>query len=245
MQIAPPFGYREIVPFLKNQKVRLPASGEIPDFARQANAVPISYTEFPPVCRHYPIVFTSGDGKAGFAAVAVTGIAAGENLFNAEGHWAPGAYIPAYVRRYPFCMAKMNVNNVEQKDRLICVEKSHLADDGEALFGEGGTPTQKWQDLERLLGEYEGDLERGREMCSILADYALFEPFTMQATPKAEGAKPLQVTGMFRIAEKRLEDLNSAQLKNLLRKGILGRVYLHLLSLENFARLLERRIART
>ena len=30
--------------------------------------------------------------------------------------------------------------------------------------------------------EYEADLERSREMCAILADYGLLEPFTMQAT---------------------------------------------------------------
>lgn len=244
MQIAPPFGYQEVVPFLKNQKVRLLAPAEVPQFARTANAIPISHTEFQPVCRDYPIVFTSGDGKSGFAAVAVTGVTSGENLFAQNGRWAGGVYVPAYVRRYPFCMAKVNVNKVEQKDRLICIEKSHLADEGEALFDAGGAPTQKWKDLERLLGEYETDLERSREMCAILADYGLLEPFTMQATPKAAGAKPMQMTGMFRVAEKRIEDLNSAQLKNLVRKGILARVYLHLFSLENFARLLERKAAR-
>jgi hypothetical protein len=49
---------------------------------------------------------------------------------------------------------------------------------------------------------------------------------------------------MQRVAEKRLENLNAAQLKNLVRKGILPRVYMHLLSLENFGRLLERKAAR-
>ena len=29
MQIAPPFGYSEVVPFLKTHKVRLPAAGEL------------------------------------------------------------------------------------------------------------------------------------------------------------------------------------------------------------------------
>ena len=244
MQIAPPYGYREVVPFLKNQKVRLLAPGEVPEFARAANAVPISHSEFQAACRDYPIVFTSADGKTGFAAVAVTGIASGENLFFAEGRWTPGIYVPAYVRRYPFCMAKVNLNKVEQKDRLICVEKSYLADDGEALFEAGGAPTQKWKDLERLLGEYEADLERTREMGAILADYGLLEPFTMQATPKAAGAKPMQMTGMHRVAEPRIENLNSAQLKNLARKGILARLYLHLYSLENFGRLLDRKAAR-
>jgi SapC len=241
VQIAPPFGYEEIVPFLKNQKVRLLAAGEVPGFAQRANAIPISYAEFQPAARHYPIVFTSGDGAKTFAPVAVLGFGAGENLFFAQGHWAAGAYIPAYVRRYPFCMARVNVNKVEQKDRLICVDKARLAEDGEALFDEKATPREKWKDLERLLGEYEADLERSREMCGILSDYGLLESFSMQATPKAAGAKPMQMTGMYRVAEKRIEDLNSAQLKNLVRKGALPRVYLHLMSLENFGRLLERR----
>ncbi len=52
------------------------------------------------------------------------------------------------------------------------------------------------------------------------------------------------MTGMQRVAEKNLENLNAAQLKNLMRKGILSRIYMHLLSLENFGRLLERRAAR-
>jgi hypothetical protein len=244
MQIAPPFGYQEVVPFLKSQKVRLLAAGEVPGFALQANAVPLSFTEFQAAVRDYPIVFTSGDGKSRFAPVVVLGLSAGENLFSEAGRWSPGVYVPAYVRRYPFCMARVNVNQVEQKDRLICVEKSRLADDGEPMFDAQGAPVQKWTDFERLLAEYEADLERSREMCAILADYALLEAFNVQATPNAEGAKPLQVSGMFRVAEKKIEDLNSAQLKNLVRKGILPRVYLHLLSLQNFGRLLERKAAR-
>jgi hypothetical protein len=112
------------------------------------------------------------------------------------------------------------------------------------MFDPEGQPNAKWKDLERLLGEYEADLERSREMCSILSDYGLFEPFTMQATFRDTAAKPMQVTGMFRVVEKNLENLNAAQLKNLMRKGILGRIYMHLLSLENFGRLLDRRAAR-
>ena len=59
MQISPPFGYREVVPFLKTQKVRLLGPGEVPPFVQSGNAVPISHTEFQPVARHYPIVFTA------------------------------------------------------------------------------------------------------------------------------------------------------------------------------------------
>jgi len=242
MQISPPFGYQEVVPFLKTQKVRLLAPGQVPEFAQRGNAIPISHTEFQPVARHYPIVFTAAEGKGGPAVVAVLGLTAGENLFFADGAWAPGTYVPAYARRYPFCMARLNVNQVEQKNRLICVEKSALDEGGEAMFDDKGEASAKWKDLERLLGEYEADLERSREMSSILTDYGLLEPFTMQANMR-DDAKPMQMTGMFRVVEKNLENLNAAQLKNLMRKGILPRIYMHLMSLENFGRLLDRKAA--
>ena len=242
MQISPPFGYKEIVPFLKTQKVRLLAAGEVPDFIQRGNAVPISHTEFQPVARHYPIVFASGDGKT-YAAVAVLGFAVGENLFCADGKWESAAYIPAYARRYPFCMARVNLNKVEQKDRLICVEKDAIVESGgEAMFDAAGQPTEKWKAMERLLGEYEADLERARELCATLADYGLLEAFNLQATPtKEKGGPSVQLTGMHRVAEQNLENLNAAQLKNLVRKGYLARIYMHLLSLQNFGRLLDRK----
>jgi hypothetical protein len=245
MQIAPPFGYAEIVPFSKTSKVRLPAPGEIPSFARRANAIPISFTEFQPAAREYPIVFTTGDEGKTFAAVSVLGIAAGENLFY-DGSWAQGVYIPAYARRYPFCMARVTLDRKEQAERLICVEKGFLDEAaGEALFDSQGKPSAKWSEIERLLSEYEADLERARELCATLADYGLLEPFTMQATLGQEkGGGAMHLTGMHRVSEKNLENLNAAQLKNLVRKGLMARVYMHLLSLENFARLLERKAAR-
>ena len=102
---------------------------------------------------------------------------------------------------------------------------------------------EKWQGIEKLLTEYEIDLERSREMCGILADYGLLEPFTMQAKFN-KGGDPLHLTGMHRVAESKIEHLNASQLKNLVKKGILARMYAHLLSLDNFARLLDRRVAK-
>src|SRR5688572_27168835 len=165
MQITAPFGYKQVVPFQKTHKVRLLAPGEAPPFVREGAAIPISHSEFVPAGRHYPLVFISPDGK-NYTAVAVVGMKARENLFVADdGRWAGDVYMPAYARRYPFCMAKVNVNSVEQKNRLICIEQSALDESGESLFDEKGQPGAKWQGLEKLLGEYEADLERVREMC--------------------------------------------------------------------------------
>ena len=182
MQISPPFGYTDVVPLLKTHRVRLLQRGEVPGFARKLNAIPISYTEFAPAARDYPLVFTSGDGGKSFAPVAVLGMTAGENLYVNSDGWAGGVYVPAYARRYPFCMAKVKLNDVAQQNRMICVEKAHLDESGgEAMFDDQGEPSAKWRDMQRLLAEYEADLERARELCAILADYALLEPFSMQA----------------------------------------------------------------
>ena len=103
MQITPPFGYREIVPLQKTQGVKLPAPGKVPEFCASTNAMPISFSEFRVAGHDYPLVFASGDSGKTFAAVAVVGLANGENLFARDGTWVPDMYVPAYVRRYPFC----------------------------------------------------------------------------------------------------------------------------------------------
>jgi hypothetical protein len=244
MDIKAPFGYSDIAPLNRNQKVRLLKPGEVPAFARGLNAMPISYTEFALVAREYPIIFTTAGGNQSFAPVAVLGMSPGENLYDNKGKWASDVYVPAYVRRFPFCMTTVTLDKVVQQNRLICVEKSHIDDkDGESMFDAGGQPLAKWKEIEALLTEYEVDLERSREMCGILGDYGLLEPFSMQAKFKS-GDEPVRLTGMHRVAEGKIEHLNASQLKNLVKKGILSRIYAHLLSLDNFARLLDRKAGR-
>src|SRR5262245_54394023 len=240
MHIQPPFGYSEIVPLQKDRKVRVPAPGSLPEFCRTANAVPISYSEFMPACRDYPLAFVSTDSGRSFSPAAVLGLAGGENLFLREGRWEAAAYLPIYLRRYPFCMARITLNSVEQADRMICVEKTFLSEDGERMFDDKGAALPAWVSIEKLLRDYEADIELARELCAILADYALLEPFTLQAV-LASG--PTSLGGMYRVDEKRLEHLNAAQHRTLLRKGIMGRIYAHLISLDNFTRLAARKEA--
>jgi len=241
MHIQPPFGYSEIVPLQKDRRVRLPAPGALPEFCRKANALPISYSEFPAACRDYPLAFVSTDSGRSFSPVAVLGVAGGENLFLHDGRWETSAYFPIYLRRYPFCMARITLNSVEQADRMICVEKAFLSEDGERVFDDGGAPLPAWLPIEKLLRDYEADIDLVREMCSVLSDYSLLEPFTLQAA-LAGGA--MSFGGMYRVDEKRLEFLNAAQHRTLIRKGIMGRIYAHLISLDNFTRLVARKEAR-
>ena len=55
----------------------------------------------------------------------------------------------------------------------------------------------------------------------------------------------MNLTGMYRVEEKKLAVLNAAQLKNLMKKGVMGRIFAHLISLDNFGRLLDRKVNKT
>ncbi|HXF65415.1 MAG TPA: SapC family protein [Burkholderiales bacterium] len=242
MEIKPPYGYQEIVPLNKNHRVLLPQGGKLPLVFRSLAAVPLSYTEFGAACRDYPIAFVSGDGGASFVAMAVLGLERDQNLFvTAEGAWDAAAYLPAYVRRYPFCMTRVTVDGREQPERIACVEKRAVSERGEPLYDAKGEPLPAWAERRKLLFEYEADLVRSEEMARALAALGLLEPFTMQAVPN-EGA-PLALAGMYRVAEPKLAELAPEKLKELVQKGILARVYAHLVSLANFGRLLDRRAA--
>jgi hypothetical protein len=242
MDINAPYGYSQIVPVTKSHRVLMPKDRALPSTFRNLGAVPLSFTEFAPAACDYPIAFVSGDGGKSFVAMAVLGIETQQNLYvGADARWETGVYLPAYVRRYPFCMTRVTVNGAEQAERIACVEKRALDDSGEALFDAQGEALPSWAERRKLLFEYEADLARTEEMSRALAELGLFEPFTMQAVPK-EGT-PLAMTGMHRISEQKLNDLPADHLKALAQTGRLARVYAHLISLHNFARLLDRRMA--
>ncbi len=244
MQINPPYGFQEVVALEKTHRVLLPKGPTLPVVFRTMNPLPVSYTEFPIASRDYPLVYISSDQGKTFMPMLVLGLEAQQNLFvTAENAWDPSVYLPAYVRRYPFCMTRVLVDGKEAPERVACVEKRAINDRGEKLFDDKGKPLPDWEQRQKLLFEYEADLARTDEMCKLLAQYQLLEPFTMQAVPNQ--GEPLQLTGMYRIAEPKLSELEGSVLKELVQKGVLGRIYTHLLSLDNFQRLLGRRAQTT
>jgi hypothetical protein len=242
MDIKPPYGYQEIVPLTRQHRVVLPEGRKLPLVFRDLTALPLSYTEFAVACRDYPIAFISSGADSNFLAMAVLGLENQQNLFLApDGGWDAAVYLPAYVRRYPFCMTRVSVDGREQPERVACVEMRALSDRGEALYDAKGESLPAWDERRKLLFEYEADLVRSEEMCREIAQLQLLENFTMQAVPR-EGA-PLAMSGLYRVAEEKLAALAPEKLKELAQKGILARIYAHLISLANFGRLLDRRTA--
>jgi len=242
VKITAPYGYDEIVPLRKQHRVLMPA-GTAPAFCRGLDALAISIAEFTAAARDYPVVFASLDRGRSYAPVIVLGLGESANLFvDDAGEWAADAYFPAFVRRYPFCISKLYVDGEAKSERVVCVAKACIDDGGVALFDAQGRPTPRWQAVERLLAEYEADLDRTAQMCAALARLRLFEPFSLQLVGEAEA--PLRLAGMHRVSEARLRELKPASYKALVAKGFMGLIYAHLHSLENFRRLATRRARR-
>ena len=236
MQITAPYGYDEIVPLQKTHRVLLPA-GTTPAFCRKLNALAVSAAEFVVSARDYPVVFASADEGKTFAPVIVLGVQDGVNLFVDEtGEWDRRAYFPAFVRRFPFCISKVYADGEAQSERVVCVAKAYVDSGGVALFDGAGAPTREWQAVERLLSEFEADLDRTAQMSAALGRLELLESFAMQVNDEPG----LRLAGMYRVAEDKLRALKPASVKALLEKGFLGLVYAHLHSLENFNRLVAR-----
>ena len=122
------------------------------------------------------------------------------------------------------------------------MEKRAISERGESLHSAAGEPLPTWEEKKKLLIEFEADLARTEEMCRAICALGLLEPFAMKAVPKQ--GTPLQMAGMHRVSDQRLNALAGEKLKELAQSGVLARIYCHLMSLANFARLLDRHAAR-
>jgi hypothetical protein len=247
LTITPPFGYTALHPLQRTDRVLLP-HGSTPEFCRRANAIAVSSGEFVAASREYAIVFAGGpsagpSGSASYAPVIVLGLNDGQNLYvNDNGDWDAGAYVPAFVRRYPFCIARVHVDGQPRNERMVCVEKAYVDAQGIELYDAQGNATPQWQQYEKLLQDYENDLELTTRMCDVLAKLDLFSAFQFQVLQGEQPAFTLQ--GMHRIDEKKLGELEPASHTALVTQGLMSRIYAHIHSLENFGRLYSRAVAR-
>ena len=236
MQITSPFGYREIVPFMQDQRVVRMPDGSLPEFAKHTNSLPISLSEVVDACHDYPLVFVQQKDTSQYVLVAILGMADKENLFVTDDTWLPETYIPAYVRRYPFCMTRVTLEGVQQSQRLVCVEKDFLSADGISMFDAPGQQTPQWARFMEFMNQYETDMEATLKFCSTVRDFKLLEPMAMRATLNSQD---LELGGMFRISFDRMNTLNSSEIKTLYKNGILGTIYHHISSLSRFERMFQ------
>jgi hypothetical protein len=205
-------------------------------FVGVTNLVPLTVTEFAPAALSYPVIFV-GDAKQ---PVAVMGLRAEENLYvSADGDFRPEAYIPAYVRRYPFVFA----NDDAEKRLILCVDRGapFLKEGGQTPLFEGDQPSAYTQQAMEFCNNFEQERQRTEAFVALLNDLDLFETKEAVFTPRnADGsaAAPQKLAEYFAVSEDKVKALSPEKLVELRDNGALGQIYAHLVSLLGWDRLI-------
>ncbi len=201
------------------------------DFARGTNSVPVNAVEFPNAMRSYPIVFTAAEP---LAALAVLGSRDGQNLFVTEsGKWLDDAYVPAYVKRYPFIFVEHDGGN----QLVLCVDDaSNLIIDGNSrpLFIDGA-PSEVVREGLAACGEYQTQYNITREFIAALQTHQLLVSSQIQiSTP---GNENLSLAGFRVVDQVKFNALPDEVFLAWRKRGWLPLVYCHLMSLMNWGRI--------
>ena len=209
-------------------------------FLAGAHAIPLTVEEFVPAQRCYPIVFSVGETPV---PLALMGLNEGVNVFlDEEGRLTGDIYVPAYVRRYPFMLAKLRVDS---DDLSLCFDPTSEAvgpfgEEGEALFADA-QPTETTQNILGFCEQFEQAGQRTGTLVRELSDLKLLTDGEVTIQP--EGAKvPHVYRGFQMVAEDRLRDLRGDQTRKLNQSGAMALIYAHLFSLQLIREIFDRQL---
>ena len=208
-------------------------------FTRNTHAVPVTVDEFAIVQRHYPIVFGLGENPA---PLALIGLQEGQNLYlTADNQWEPGQYIPAFIRRYPFMLARLSPDSEELSLCFDDTSAQIVAGEGEPLFA-GTDPSETTKQVLQFCEQFEQAVFRTRTFMEELTKLDLL--MDGEVTIQRDGlAEPAVYRGFRMVAEDRLQALRGDQTRKLVQSGMMGLIYAHLFSLSLISPLFERQFA--
>ncbi len=210
------------------------------DFCANVRAAPITISEIPSAMKHYPVVFMSMEDPA---PLAILGLVDDVNLFvDDAGNWEAGAYIPGYVRRYPFALASETGGD----RHAIVIDRAYagVAEGGETPFFDAqGESTDATKQAIEFCKQYEKDRMLTAELIKRLKDADLIQPQSAQYTPQGE-TEPKTFANYYGVDEKRLNELSDEKFLELRKAGLLPIIHAQLFSLTNWRSLMQRRAER-
>ena len=227
-------------------------------FLANTHAIPLTVDEFVDAQRDYPIVFTAGDNPL---PIALMGLNEGVNVFiDDNGKLEAGVYVPAYIRRYPFILAKLNK---ESDDMSLCFDPQAgvvgKTEDGQALFedlseedkakianGEeiARNPTQYTNGVLEFCSRFEESGQRTKAFLEELKKLDLLREGRMDITRNDMPDKPFTYTGFLMVNEEKLRELDTEQLQALNSNGMLMLMHAQLFSMNLMRSLFERQSAK-
>ncbi len=202
-------------------------------FTEGVNAVPVNLIEMPQICHYYPIAF-SPDGNA--TPVAILGLRDNENLFLKTNNkdWEENAYIPAYIRRYPFIFSEL-----PEGDQLtLCIDnnKDVVGEGGDQLFfNEEGKASDLSNNALEFCKSYHAAAQQTVEFAKALADSGLL--VDREAQINVSEGKRINFSGFKIVDEKKLAEMDDKTLLEWHKKGWLPFIYAHLFSGAQWQRL--------
>ncbi|HEY0413872.1 MAG TPA: SapC family protein [Allosphingosinicella sp.] len=225
-----PIFYNAIEPLSSTAHSKYRArSSEVVPFMAATHAVPITIDEFPAVQRFCPIVFSTGENPV---PLALMGLNEGVNVYVDEaGKLLTEIYLPAYVRRYPFMLARL----APDADELsLCFDPTSGLlgefDDGEALF-DGDKPSDATNSILKFCEEFELSAQRTVSFMNELktADLIMEGEVAIQASGAEQ---PFVYRGFQMVNEEKLREMRGDELRKINQNGILALVFAHLFSMQ-------------
>ncbi len=224
-----PLLYNDLEPLSSNVHGNFKArASDAAPFLSHIHAVPVTIDEFVAVQRHFPIVFSSGEAPV---PLALMGLNEGVNVFvDGEGKLLNEVYIPAYVRRYPFMLAR---TRPDAEDLSLCFDpQSGMIGDfaeGTPLF-ENGQPSEATQNVLKFCEEFEISAQRTGAFIKELQDAELLIEGEASVQPTGS-EQPFVYRGFQMIAEEKMRELRGDTLRKMNQNGMLPLMTAHLFSL--------------
>jgi hypothetical protein len=225
-----PLFYNAVEPLNATQhgKMKVRTILRMPQVAK-THAIPVTVDEFTLVQRHYPIVFSVGDNPI---PIALMGLNEGVNVFlDPDGRpLESNIYIPAYIRRYPFLLARLRPDSDELS---LCFDPTANAvgdfEEGQALF-ENDQPTEATKAILQFCEQFEAAGQRTAAFVDELTKADLLMDGEVAIQPEGF-QQPFVYRGFRMVDEEKIRNLRGDELRKMNQNGILPLIYAHLFSL--------------
>ncbi len=209
-------------------------------FLKDHHAVPLTIDEFVSAQRFVPIIFSAG---ADPVPLALMGLNEGVNTFlDEEGKLRGPAYVPAYVRRYPWMLAKLRPDSDELS---LCFDPSAdwigEFEDGELLLDENKQPTEITKGILKFCEEFEQAAQRTSMFMKDLKDLDLIMEGEV-AIQMPGNEQPFIYRGFGMVNEEKLRELRGDQLRKINQNGMLPLIHAHLFSLQLMREIFQQQV---
>jgi hypothetical protein len=153
----------------------------------------------------------------------------------------PNVYVPAYLRRYPFLLARLRPDSDELS---LCYDPSSGAigdfEEGQALFN-GEEPSEATKGILQFCEQFETAGQRTAAFIEELKSSNLLMEGEVAIQPQG-AEQPFIYRGFRMVDEEKLRDLRGDELRKLNQNGLLPLMYAHLFSLSQMRDVFGRQV---